>query len=79
MQIRCYKCHMPFSISRETAIAALEEITREGGKHWNAHCPKCRRANKLSRKQLFQAAPGWKPTPKPQSESPAESEEAKEA
>ena len=62
MQIRCYKCHTPFSLNREIVHAALDEVHSEGLNHYNAICPKCRRVNKLSKKQLKHAAPTWKPT-----------------
>jgi hypothetical protein len=61
MQIRCYKCHTPFALQKPTIHAALAEITAKNHKHYNAICPNCRRANKVSKMQLKRAAPGWKP------------------
>jgi hypothetical protein len=42
-------------------MAALEEIHDEGLNHYNAYCPHCRRANRLSPKELQRAAPDWEP------------------
>lgn len=65
MQIRCYKCHTPFDFKKDEIHAALNEITTEGHKYYNVHCPRCRRANKLPKKQLRRWAPTWVPSQKP--------------
>jgi hypothetical protein len=41
--------------------AALEEVTAQDLHHYNAHCPHCRRVNRVSKKQLQRAAPNWTP------------------
>ncbi len=61
MQVRCYSCHTPFAMNREAVFAALDQITAEGHSHFNAFCPRCRKANRLSRQQLLRGAPGWIP------------------
>lgn len=61
MQIRCTNCHRPFAIGKETVYAALDMIHTEDLNHYNAQCPHCRRANRLSPKQLKRAAPDWQP------------------
>ncbi len=61
MQIRCTNCHKPFAISKDTVSAALDAIHAEGLNHYNAHCPHCRRANRLSPQELRRAAPDWQP------------------
>jgi len=61
MQIRCYHCHRPFALNKETILAALDLITAENLSHYNAYCPHCRRANRVSRDELHRAAPAWKP------------------
>jgi hypothetical protein len=48
-------------IKSEEVNAALNTLHAEGHKHYNAHCPKCGRANKVSKKQLKQSAPNWEP------------------
>lgn len=61
MQIRCTNCHRPFAIGKDMVIAALDEINAEGLNHYNAYCPHCRRANRLSPEELKRAAPDWEP------------------
>jgi phage FluMu protein Com len=60
MQIRCLNCHKPFSLSKETILGALEKVESEHLTHFDAHCPHCRRVNRISRQELMRAAPDWK-------------------
>ena len=62
MQIRCFHCHKPFALSRETVHAALDYLSEENLGHYNAQCPHCRRVNKVSRDELLRAAPDWTET-----------------
>jgi phage FluMu protein Com len=59
MQIRCYHCHKPFALGKEAIHAALDEISEQDLNHYNAYCPHCRRANRLSPEELKRAAPEW--------------------
>ena len=61
MQIRCYHCHRPFALGKEAVYQALQEMTTSELSHHNAHCPHCRRANRVSRQELLRAAPDWTP------------------
>lgn len=61
MRIHCYNCHVPFEFNREDTFNALDEIVSGNLKHFNLQCPRCRKSNKLSKKQLIAGAPGWKP------------------
>jgi phage FluMu protein Com len=61
MQIRCSNCHKPFAIGKDEIHIALSMITAEGLAHYNAHCPHCRRANRISPEELQRAAPDWQP------------------
>ncbi|MBE9475234.1 MAG: hypothetical protein IMY85_10120 [Chloroflexi bacterium] len=61
MQIRCTNCHKPFAIGKETVYAALDAIYTDDLNHYNTQCPHCRRANRLSPKELKRAAPDWQP------------------
>lgn len=61
MQIRCQNCHKPFALSKEAVHSALEQVTSENLKHFDAQCPHCRRVNRIAKKQLQRAAPGWTP------------------
>jgi hypothetical protein len=39
-------------------------MTEEDLHHFNAQCPHCRRANRISFEELKHAAPDWEPKPK---------------
>ena len=68
MQIRCTNCHRPFALSKEEISAALDSVEAEGLNHYDAHCPHCRRVNRVSRQELHRSAPDWHPTtPEPTS------------
>jgi phage FluMu protein Com len=69
MQIRCYHCHKPYAINKETIHTALDYVTAENMSHYNVPCPHCRRVNMVSRQELQRAAPDWKA---PAQEPPAE-------
>ncbi len=60
MQIRCYNCHKPFAITKDVIHNALDTLVSEGLSHYNAYCPHCRRANRISFDELRKAAPNWK-------------------
>ena len=60
MQISCFKCHMPIAMSKDAIYAALDVITDENLSRYDVRCPKCRKVNRVSRKQLLRAAPHWK-------------------
>jgi phage FluMu protein Com len=59
MQIRCYHCHRPFALSKETVHFALDMIQAENLSHFDAPCPHCRRINRISPDELHRAAPDW--------------------
>jgi hypothetical protein len=69
IRLRCYNCRTPFAVKPDEVIAALNLLHREEHKHYNALCPRCGRANKISKGQLRRAVPNWQPpkeTPKPE-------------
>ena len=59
MQIRCFKCHMPIALSKDFIYTALDQITDEDLTHYDVHCPKCRKMNRVSKNQLSRMAPRW--------------------
>ncbi|RPI87801.1 MAG: hypothetical protein EHM41_03690 [Chloroflexi bacterium] len=59
MQIRCQHCHKPFALGKEAVYAALDELKRDDLAHYNAYCPHCSRANRVSKNELQRAAPDW--------------------
>jgi hypothetical protein len=65
-----------FAIGREEMIVALQTMEAEDLSHYDAHCPKCRRANRVERKKLELANPNWRETLK---EMAKEAEKAEKA
>ncbi len=59
LQLRCTYCQTPFSLRREEALIALQEMASGELTHFDAHCPKCRRANQIPRNRLERSYPGW--------------------
>jgi hypothetical protein len=49
-----------FAIGREETLSALESMEENNLKYYDAHCPKCRRANRVERFRLEFSYPGWK-------------------
>jgi phage FluMu protein Com len=60
MQIRCFKCQMPIPLTRDFIFSALDTVMDEGLTRYDIRCPKCRKTNRVSKKQLLHAAPTWK-------------------
>ncbi len=71
MQIRCYKCQMPISLSKDAIYAALDVVTDENLTHYDVRCPKCRKINRVSHNQLRRAGPNWE---REREEAPPEAE-----
>jgi hypothetical protein len=59
MNLRCTYCQTPFSVGRMEKLAALQRMGAENLHHYDAFCPRCRRANSVSRERLEQFTPGW--------------------
>ncbi len=55
MQIRCTYCGTPFALGKQSLEAALEKVIAEDLKYYEARCPHCRKANRISREQLEHA------------------------
>jgi len=53
-------CNTMFGISRDNMLYALQNMDTEKLTYFEFHCPKCRRANRVERKKLEMANPGWK-------------------
>jgi hypothetical protein len=52
MQIKCSSCAMPYALTKEE-VAKMAELFKANPKaHYDAHCPKCRRATKINKKQF---------------------------
>ena len=60
MQLRCTFCQNMFAVSREEMLAALEHMEENKLVFHDAHCPKCRRANRVERARMERFFPDWK-------------------
>jgi hypothetical protein len=59
MNLRCTYCQTPFTVGRLEKLAALQRMQAEDLHHYDVFCPRCRRANSVSRQRLEIFTPGW--------------------
>ena len=59
MNLTCFYCQTPFTLSMDQKIAALRKMHAENLHNYDAHCPRCGRANAISRERLEMFTPGW--------------------
>jgi hypothetical protein len=59
---------MPISISRDNVEGALNIMEEDQLVHFDFRCPKCKKANRVSKEQLLHAAPGWEYQPEKKKE-----------
>ena len=78
MQLRCTYCQTMFALSREEMLAALEHMEENNQIYYDAHCPKCRRANRVERARMERFFPDWKNAIKAMSKESAKVEVAVE-
>lgn len=85
MNIRCSFCQTPYTLSRVAMLDALQEVDAGNLTHYDAHCPRCRRATPIPRQKLEMAMPNWREELKafekemkehPQQEAPLPQEES---
>jgi hypothetical protein len=60
MNVRCSFCQTPYTLSRVALLDALQEVDASKLSHYDAHCPRCRRATPIPRRRLEMAMPNWK-------------------
>lgn len=60
MNIRCAFCQTPYTLSRVAMLDALQEVDSKKLSHYDAHCPRCRRATRVPRQKLEMAMPNWR-------------------
>ena len=60
MNIRCAFCQTPYTLSRVAMLDALQEVDSRNLTHYDAHCPRCRRATRIPRQRLEMAMPNWR-------------------
>jgi hypothetical protein len=88
MNIRCSFCQTPYTLGRVALLDALQEVASGNLTHYDAHCPRCRRATRIPRQKLEMAMPNWQEELKqfekemkanPQQEAPLPTPEAETA
>jgi hypothetical protein len=60
MNLRCFYCQTPFTLGRAEILAALQHMHAENMNHYDAHCPRCRRANSVARQRMEVFLPNWR-------------------
>ena len=71
MNLTCQYCQTPFTLGMAEKVAALQKMHAENMHHYDAHCPRCGRANPVSRQRLEMFTPGWQEAIKPAASEPA--------
>ena len=70
MNLRCIYCQTPFTLSRSEMLGAIVSMNEKGQNHYDAHCPRCRRANSISRQRMELFFPNWQEAAKQQAAAP---------
>lgn len=70
MNLRCIYCQTPFTISRSEMLGAIINMNEKNQSHYDAHCPRCRRANSISRQRMELFYPNWAEAAKKQGAPP---------
>ena len=60
MNIRCSFCQTPYTLSRVEMLDALQEMDSKKLTHYDAHCPRCRRATPIPRQRMEVFMPKWR-------------------
>jgi hypothetical protein len=71
MNLRCIYCQTPFTLSRTEMLGAIISMNERHQNHYDAHCPRCRRANSISRQRMELFYPNWQEAAKQQASAPA--------
>lgn len=71
MNLRCIYCQTPFTLSRAEMLGAIVHMNERNQNHYDAHCPRCRRANSISRQRMELFFPNWREAAKQQVSAPA--------
>ena len=59
MNLRCIYCQTPFTLARAEMLSAIVTMNERHQSHYDAHCPRCRRANSISRQRVELFFPNW--------------------
>ena len=60
MNIRCAFCQTPYTLGRRDKLIALQYMENEKLSHYDAHCPRCRKATPVQRKMMEATFPNWR-------------------
>ncbi|HEY5729616.1 MAG TPA: hypothetical protein VIS72_06160 [Anaerolineales bacterium] len=60
MNLRCAFCQTPFTLGRIEKLDALQHMDANKLNHYDAHCPRCRRATPVLRQKLEMTTPNWR-------------------
>ena len=71
MNLRCIYCQTPFTLSRGEMLTAIVQMNEKNMNHYDAHCPRCRRANSISRQRMELFFPNWQEAAKQMPATPA--------
>jgi ssDNA-binding Zn-finger/Zn-ribbon topoisomerase 1 len=71
VKVTCLKCHWSWSLNSDEIKSVLDTLGPEDA-YYAVECPKCRRINKITRKQLEHALPPQGAEPKAEAAPPAE-------
>jgi len=75
MNLRCIYCQTPFTLGRSEMLSAIVHMNEKHQNHYDAHCPRCRRANSISRQRMELFFPNWQEAAKQMANAPAAQEE----
>ncbi|MBL8103055.1 MAG: hypothetical protein JNM02_11025 [Anaerolineales bacterium] len=70
MNLRCIYCQTPFTLSRPEMLTAIVSMNERHQNHYDAHCPRCRRANSISRQRMELFYPNWQEAAKQMASAP---------
>jgi len=60
MNLRCAFCQTPYTIGRVEKLDALQHLYANNLSHYDAHCPRCRKATPVLRQKLEMTMPNWR-------------------
>jgi phage FluMu protein Com len=70
MNLRCIYCQTPFTLARTEMLGAIITMNEKHQSHYDAHCPRCRRANSISRQRMELFFPNWQDAAKQLASAP---------
>ena len=70
MNLRCIYCQTPFTLARPEMLSAIMTMNEKHQTHYDAHCPRCRRANSISRQRMELFFPNWQDAAKQLASAP---------